>query len=97
MKRLLIFVLAGVMIGFAVLLQLDVVSLYRLVVSGVNDTPIGMYVLWLFPTLFNVAYAQLGQQSIVILLVSDGLLVGGVLTLMAGIRYEDTGERSYHF
>jgi succinate-acetate transporter protein len=97
MKRLMIFVLALVLIGFAGLLQLDVASLYRLVVSGVNDTPIGMYVLWLFPTLFNVAYAQLGQLSVWILVVSDALLVAGVLTLLAGIRYEDTGDRGYHF
>lgn len=97
MKRLMIFVAALVLIGFAILIQLDVISLYRLAVSGVNDTPIGMYLLWLFPTLFNLTYAQLGQQSVWILLVSDGLLIGGLLCIYAGIRYDDSADRGYHF
>lgn len=97
MKRLMIFVAALVLIGFAVLIQLDVVSLYRLAVSGVNDTPIGMYVLWLFPALFDVTYAQLGHQSFWILLVSDALGIGGLLCLYAGIRYDDSADRGYHF
>ena len=74
MKRLVYFAGALAMIGFAVLLQLDVTSLYRLVVSGVNDAPIGMYVLWLFPTLLNIDYAVLGDNTFWILLISDVLL-----------------------
>ena len=97
MKRLMIFVFAIVLIGFAILIQLDVVSLYRLAVSGVHDSPIGMYVLWLFPALFDLTYVQLGQHSLGILMVSDGLLIGGLLCIYAGIRYEDTADRGYHF
>ncbi len=97
MKRLVYFVGALAMIGFAVLLQLDVTSLYRLVVSGVNDAPIGMYVLWLFPTLFNIDYAVLGDNTFWILLISDVLLIGGLLVTYAGIRYDDTANRGYHY
>lgn len=97
MKRLMLFVGALVLIGFAMLLQLDVNALYRLAVSGVNDTPIGIYLLWLFPTLLGVSYATLGQHTFLILLFSDGLLIGGLLTVLAGIRYEDYGDREYHF
>jgi len=97
MKRLVYFVGALAMIGFAVLLQLDVTSLYRLVVSGVNDAPIGMYVLWLFPTLLNIDYAVLGDNTFWILLISDILLIGGLLVTYAGIRYDDTANRGYHY
>jgi len=97
MKRLVYFVGALAMIGFAVLLQLDVTSLYRLVVSGVNDAPIGMYVLWLFPTLLNIDYAVLGDNTFWILLISDVLLIGGLLVTYAGIRYDDTANRGYHY
>mgnify|MGYP001765101597 CR=1 FL=1 len=97
MKRLMLFVGAIVLIAFAVLLQLDVNALYRLAVSGVNDTPIGMYVLWLFPTLFGFSYPDLGQHSVLILIISDALLIGGLLIGIAGLRYEDYGDREYHF
>ena len=97
MKRLMLFVLAGVILGFAILLQLDVVALYRLAVSGIYDAPIGMYVLWLFPALLGVDYPTLGAQGLWILLVSDALLIASVLTLIAAIRYEDYGDRGYHF
>ena len=97
MKRLVYFVGALAMIGFAVLLQLDVTSLYRLVVSGVNEAPIGMYVLWLFPTLLNIDYAVLGDNTFWILLISDVLLIGGLLVTYAGIRYDDTANRGYHY
>ena len=97
MKRLVYFVGALAMIGFAVLLQLDVTSLYRLVVSGVNDAPIGMYVLWLFPTLLEIDYTVLGDNTFWILLISDALLIGGLLVTYAGIRYDDTANRGYHY
>ena len=97
MKRLVYFVGALAMIGFAVLLQLDVTSLYRLVVSGVNDAPIGMYVLWLFPTLLEIDYTVLGDNTFWILLISDVLLIGGLLVTYAGIRYDDTANRGYHY
>ena len=97
MKRLVYFAGALAMIGFAVLLQLDVTSLYRLVVSGVNDAPIGMYVLWLFPTLLEIDYTVLGDSTFWILLISDALLIGGLLVTYAGIRYDDTANRGYHY
>ena len=97
MKRLLFFVAALALIGFAVLLQLDVTSLYRLVVSGVNDTPVGMYVLWLFPALLDVDYGVLGQSSVWILLISDALLIAGLAVAIAGVRYDDSADRGYHF
>lgn len=97
MKRLMVMLSALAMIGFAVLLQLDVTSLYRLVVSGINDAPIGMYVLWLFPTLLDIDYAVLGNASVWILLVSDALLIGGLIVGSIGLRIEDTPHRGYHY
>jgi len=98
MKRLMIFLSAILVLAISILLQMDLIALFRLSLAGIYDAPTTMYFLWIFPTLFNIDYEILKDSLLLIMLVSDAiLLLAGYLTYL-GITVEDYPTyRKYHF
>ena len=98
MKRLMIFLSAILVLAISILLQMDLIALFRLSLAGIYDAPTTMYFLWIFPTLFNIDYEILKDSLLLIMLVSDAILLfAGYLTYL-GITVEDYPTyRKYHF
>jgi len=98
MKRLMVLLSAILVLAVTILLQLDVIALFRLSLAGIYDAPTTMYFLWIFPTLFNVDYEVLKESLLIIILVSDAfLLLAGYLVYL-GFTLDDTPTyRKYHF
>ena len=98
MKKLLILLSAGVVLAFALLLQLDLIALFRLSLAGIYDTPTNMYFLWIFPTFFNVGYEVLKDSLLLVILVSDLFLLSSGGLLYWGLVTEDyPSSKKYHF
>jgi len=98
MKRLMVLLSAILVLAVTILLQLDVIALFRLSLAGIYDAPTTMYFLWIFPTLFNVDYEVLKESLLIIIVVSDAfLLLAGYLVYL-GFTLDDTPTyRKYHF
>jgi len=98
MKRLLIILSAGVVLTFGLLLQLDLIALFRLSVAGIYDAPTTMYFLWVFPIFFDVGYEILKDSLLVIILISDlFLLCSGGLVYWGIVTEEYPRSTKYHF
>jgi len=98
MKKLMIFLSAGLVLAIAILLQMDLIALFRLSLAGIYDAPTTMYFLWIFPTLFNVDYEVLKESLLLIMLVSDAILLfAGVLVYLGFTAEDHPTYRKYHF
>ncbi len=98
MKRLMIFLSAILVLAIAVLLQMDLIALFRLSLAGIYDAPTTMYFLWIFPTLLNIDYEILKESLLLIMLVSDAILLFAAYLTYLGITVEDYPTyRKYHF
>ncbi len=98
MKRFLILLSAVVVLAFAVLLQLDVIALFNLNLSGIYDAPTSMYFLWIFPLLMNTDYEILKDSLLLIILVSDALILTSSLLFYLGFKSDEySRQRKYHY
>ena len=98
MKRFLILLSAVVVLAFAILLQLDMIALFNLNLSGIYDTPTSMYFLWIFPMLKNTDYEILKDSLPLIILVSDVLILTSCGLFYLGFRSDDVSkQRKYHY
>lgn len=98
MKRLMIFLSAILVLAISILLQMDLIALFRLSLAGIYDAPTTMYFLWIFPTLFNIDYEILKDSLLLIMLVSDAILLLAGYLVYLGITVEDYPTyRKYHF
>lgn len=98
MKRLIILLGALLALAVTILLQLDVIALFRLSLAGIYDAPTTMYFLWIFPAIFNVDYEVLKNSMLLILLVSDViLLLSGYLVYLVLTFDEHPTYRKYNF
>jgi len=98
MKRLLIFFSAALVLIITILLQLDVIALFRLSLAGIYDAPTTMYFLWIFPAFFQINYEVLKESLLIILLFSDALLLAAGYLAYLGFTVDDFPTyRKYHF
>lgn len=98
MKRLVIFLSALLVLTIAILLQLDVIALFRLSLAGIYDAPTTMYFMWIMPAFFNVGYEALKDSLFIILLVSDVFLLISAVLVYHGLTVDSTPEyQKYHF
>lgn len=98
MKRLMIFLSAVVVLIIAILLQLDLIALFKLGLAGTEDAPTTMYFLWVFPTILKVTYEVLKNFLLVIILISDVLVLGAGFLFYLGIITDTYPKsRKYHF
>jgi len=98
MKRLMILLSAVVVLIIAILLQLDLIALFKLGLAGTEDAPTTMYFLWIFPTFLNVTYEILKNSVLLIILISDILVLGSGFLFYLGIITEAYPKsRKYHF
>jgi hypothetical protein len=98
MKRVLILLSAVVVLVFAILLQLDMIALFNLNLSGIYDAPTSMYLLWIIPLLTNTDYEILKDSLLLIIVISDVLILtsGGLFYL--GLRRDPySTQRKYHY
>lgn len=98
MKRLMILLSAVLVLAIALLLQFDLISLFKLSLAGIYDTPTTMYFLWFFPVVLNIEYVALKDSLIVIILASDAfVLLGGFLVYLGVSLDSRPAYRKYHF
>ncbi len=98
MKRLMFVLSAVVVLVIALLLQFDLIALFKLSLAGIYDTPTTMYFLWFFPTVLNIEYVALKDSLIVIILVSDAFVILGSFLVYRAITMDTrTTYRRYHF
>lgn len=98
MKRLMILLSAVVVLAITILLQLDVIALFRLSLAGIYDAPTSMYFLWIFPALFSIDYEVLKESLLLIIVVSDVFLLIMAYLVYLGLTIEDIPSyRKYHF
>ena len=98
MKRLMILLSAVLVLAIALLLQMDLIALFRLSLAGIYDAPTTMYFLWIFPTLFNIDYEILQGALLLIVLISDLFLLGAAYLVYLGLTIDVTPTyRKYHF
>ena len=98
MKRVLILLSAVVVLAFAVLLQLDMIALFNLTVSGIYDAPTSMYLLWIVPLLMNTDYEILKDSLFLIIVISDVLILISSGLIYLGLKPDAySKQRKYHY
>jgi hypothetical protein len=99
MRKLFFYLLSVFTLVFALLIQMDMVSILRIAASGISTPPLGIYLLWIPVDIFSlISYRFYVDYSLWFILGSDVLLIISVLWFwLANKKSDRYPYNRYHF
>jgi hypothetical protein len=99
MRKLLIILFALLLFVFAILIQLDLVTILTITATSLNTSPTGVYLLWIILLLFkDLTYSFFIVNATLFLLMSNLIILGSFAILFRlYVNQRNLTNRRYHF
>jgi len=99
MRKLMIILFALILFVFAILIQLDLVTILTITATSLNSSPTGVYLLWIILILFEeLSYSFFIDNATLFLLMSNLIILSsfGILFSLY-VNQRKLTNRRYHF
>jgi len=99
MRKLLIILFALILFVFAILIQLDLVTILTITATSLNSSPTGVYLLWIILLMYKgLTYTFFIENATLFLLISNLIILSsfGILFKLY-VDSQHISNRRYHF